>query len=208
MNKQAMNGRSIFVIYMPLIAAISLSLSPMTSNSAFAQGTTESDAAAAEETQSTREPLEIISTIQTLLNQAAVEYGNQNFTGAAELAQTAYLDHYEFLEAPLAQLDPALMEATEVMIREDVQNAIESRVPLSELQQLVNTIDGNLIPHNNSSLDGLQHLFFLKFTSIFLVYVPFMPNLYPFLKSISDAHTVPCIFSILILAIEIKKILI
>lgn len=145
MNKQAMNRRSIFVIYMPLIAAISLSLSPMTSNSAFAQGTTESDAAAAEETQSTREPLEIISTIQTLLNQAAVEYGNQNFTGAAALAQTAYLDHYEFLEAPLAQLDPALMEATEIMIREDVQNAIESRVPLSELQQLVNTIDGNLM---------------------------------------------------------------
>ena len=109
MNKQAMNRRSIFVIYMPLIAAISLSLSPMTSNSAFAQGTTESDTAAAEETQSTREPVEIISTIQTLLNQAAVEYGNQNFTGAAELAQTAYLDHYEFLEAPLAQLDPTLM---------------------------------------------------------------------------------------------------
>jgi hypothetical protein len=143
MNKQAMNRRSIFVIYMPLIAAISLSLSPMTSNSAFAQDTTESDAAA-EESQNTREPLEIISTIQTLLNQAAVEYGNQNFTGAAELAQTAYLDHYEFLEAPLAQLDPALMEATEIMIREDLQNAIESRVPLSELQQLVNTIDGNL----------------------------------------------------------------
>ena len=138
-----MNRRSIFVIYMPLIAAISLSLSPMTSNSAFAQDTTESDAAA-EESQNTREPLEIISTIQTLLNQAAVEYGNQNFTGAAELAQTAYLDHYEFLEAPLAQLDPALMEATEIMIREDLQNAIESRVPLSELQQLVNTIDGNL----------------------------------------------------------------
>jgi hypothetical protein len=138
-----MNRRSIFVIYMPLIAAISLSLSPMTSNSAFAQDTTESDAAA-EESQNTREPLEIISTIQTLLNQAAVEYGNQNFTGAAELAQTAYLDHYEFLEAPLAQLDPALMEATEIMIREDFQNAIESRVPLSELQQLVNTIDGNL----------------------------------------------------------------
>jgi hypothetical protein len=145
MNKQTLNRRSIFVIYLPLIAAISLSLSPMTINSAFAQGTTESDAAVGEEAQSARQPLEIISTIQTLLNEAVVAYGNQNFTGAAQLAQTAYLDHYEFLEAPLAQLDPALMEATEIMIREDLANAIESRVPPGEVQQLVNTIDGNLM---------------------------------------------------------------
>lgn len=80
-----------------------------------------------------------------MLNQAVVGYGNQNFTGAVELAQIAYLDNYEFLEAPLGQLDPALMKATEIMIREDIQNAIETRVPLCELQQLVNTVGGNLI---------------------------------------------------------------
>jgi hypothetical protein len=44
----------------------------------------------------------------------------------------------------LGQLDPALKEATETMIREDVQSAIETKVPLSELQQLVTTIDGKL----------------------------------------------------------------
>ena len=145
MNRQILNMKSMFVIYMCLLAAISLPVSSMASNSAFAQGTTESDAAAGEEAQSTSDPLELISTIQSLLNQAVVEYGNQNFTGAAELAQIAYLDNYEYLEAPLGQLDPALMEATEIMIREDMQNSIESRVPLSELKQLVNTIDGNLI---------------------------------------------------------------
>lgn len=145
MNRLALNKTSLFLIYMCLLVAISLSMGSMTTNSVYAQGTTESDAAASEEAQSTSEPLELISTIQSLLNQAVVEYGNQNFTGAAELAQIAYLDNYEFLEAPLGQLDPALMEATEIMIREDMQNAIETRVPLSELQQLVNTIDGNLI---------------------------------------------------------------
>ena len=145
MNRQILNMKSMFVIYMCLLAAISLPVSSMASNSAFAQGTTESDAAAGEEAQSTSDPLELISTIQSLLNQAVVEYGSQNFTGAAELAQIAYLDNYEYLEAPLGQLDPALMEATEIMIREDMQNSIESRVPLSELQQLVNTINGNLI---------------------------------------------------------------
>jgi hypothetical protein len=145
MNRQILNMKSMFVIYMCLLAAISLPVSSMASNSAFAQGTTESDAAAGEEAQSTSDPLELISTIQSLLNQAVVEYGNQNFTGAAELAQIVYLDNYEYLEAPLGQLDPVLMEATEIMIREDMQNSIESRVPLSELQLLVNTIDGNLI---------------------------------------------------------------
>jgi hypothetical protein len=93
-----------------------MSLGLMTFNPVFAQGTTESDAAAGEEAQSTSEPTELISTIQSLLNQAVVEYGNQNFTGAADLAQIAYLDNY--LEAPLAQLNPALMKATEIMIRE------------------------------------------------------------------------------------------
>jgi hypothetical protein len=117
----------------------------MTFNPVFAQGTTESDAAAGKEAQSASEQTELISTIQSLLNQAVVEYGNQNFTSAADLAQIDYLDNYEYLEAPLAQLDPALMEATEIMIRENVQNAINTRVPLSELQQLVNTIDGNLM---------------------------------------------------------------
>lgn len=71
-----MNRRFILVIYVPLIAAISLSLSPITSSSAFAQDTTESDEAVGEEAQSTRQKLEIISITQTLLNQAVVAYGN------------------------------------------------------------------------------------------------------------------------------------
>jgi len=40
----------------------------MTFNPVFAQGTTESDAAADEEARSTSEPTELISTIQSLLN--------------------------------------------------------------------------------------------------------------------------------------------
>lgn len=79
-----------------------------------------------------------------MLNQAVIEYGDENFTGAVELAQTAYLDNYEHLETPLGQLNPALKEATETTIMEDVQSAIETKIPLSELQQLVTTIDGKL----------------------------------------------------------------
>jgi hypothetical protein len=85
MNRQALNRTSKFVIYTSLLAAISMSLGLMTYSPVFAQGTTESDAAAGEEAQSTSEPTELISTIQSLLNQAAVEYGNQNFTARQTL---------------------------------------------------------------------------------------------------------------------------
>lgn len=133
------------VIYVCLLVAVSLLVDSMTIGSVSAQGTTKSDATeASEEAQNTAKPLELISTIQSLLNEAVIEYGDQKFTGAAELAQTAYLDNYEHLETPLGQLDPALKEATETMIREDVQSAIETKVPLSELLQLVTTIDGKL----------------------------------------------------------------
>lgn len=133
------------VIYVCLFVAVSLLVESTTSGSVFAQGTTESDAAeASKEAQTIAERLELISTIQRFLNQAVIEYSDQNFAGAAELTQTAYLDNYEQLETPLDQLDPALKEATETMIREDVQSAIETKVPISELQQLVTTIDGNL----------------------------------------------------------------
>lgn len=145
MNRQGLNRKSMLVIYVCLLVAVSLLVESTTTGSVFAQGTTESDAAeASEEAQNTAEPLEIISTIQSLLNQAVIEYGDQDFTGAAELVQTAYLDTYEHLETPLGQLDPALKEATETIIMEDVQSAIEIKVPLSDLQQLVTTVDGKL----------------------------------------------------------------
>ncbi|MGC1133416.1 MAG: hypothetical protein WA941_11370 [Nitrososphaeraceae archaeon] len=133
------------LIYVCVLVAVSLLVDSMTIGSVSAQGTTKSDATeASEEARNTPKPLEEISTIQSLLNQAVIEYGDENFTGAVEDAQTAYLDNYEHLETPLGQLDPALKEATETMITEDVQSAIETKVPLSELQQLVTTIDGKL----------------------------------------------------------------
>lgn len=145
MNRQGLNRKSMLVIYVCLLVAVSLLVESTTSGSVFAQGTTESAAAeASEEAQNTGESLELISTIQSLLNQAVIEYGDQDFTGAAELVQTAYLDTYEHLETPLGQLDPALKEATETIIMEDVQSAIEIKVPLSDLQQLVTTVDGKL----------------------------------------------------------------
>jgi hypothetical protein len=62
-------------------------------------------------------PIEILSTVRTLLNQTMNAYRNQNFTGAQSLATSAYLDHFEFIEAPLDKHDKALRDDTETMLR-------------------------------------------------------------------------------------------
>jgi hypothetical protein len=89
-------------------------------------------------------PTEIISTVKTLLNQTINEYKNQNFTGAQNLASSAYLDHFEFIEAPLEKHDKALKENTEIMLREQLRQSIKDKLPVESVQELVNKINGNL----------------------------------------------------------------
>jgi hypothetical protein len=95
-----------------------------------------------EETQ--REPAELISTIRNLLNQTMVEYNKQNYTGAADLADVAYIDNFEFLEAPLAEEDEQLMEETEITLREDLSRLIEERAQPQQVQKLINEINERL----------------------------------------------------------------
>ena len=73
-----------------------------------------------------------------------VEYNKQNYTGAADLADVAYIDNFEFLEAPLAEEDKQLMEETEIILREDLSGLIEKRVPPAQVQQLINDINQRL----------------------------------------------------------------
>jgi plastocyanin len=89
-------------------------------------------------------PTEIISTVITLLNQTIKEYGNQNFTGAQSLASSAYLDHFEFIEAPLEKHDKVLKENTEIMLREQLRQSIKDKLPVESIQQLVSKINSNL----------------------------------------------------------------
>ena len=91
-----------------------------------------------------RQPVQIIEDIQVLLNKTLYEYSEQNYTGAEELATVTYLENYEHIEAPLEKKDKALMEATEIMLREDLRTAIEDKVPLKAVQQLINAVNSNL----------------------------------------------------------------
>ena len=89
-------------------------------------------------------PAEIISAVKSLLNQTLSEYRNQNFTGAQGLASSAYLDQFEFIEAPLDKHEKALKENTELMLREQLRQYIKDKSPLENIQQLINNINSNL----------------------------------------------------------------
>jgi hypothetical protein len=106
--------------------------------------TLEASATTEEQVASEREPAELISTIRDLLNQTMIEYNRQNYTGAADLADVAYIDNFEFLEAPLAEEDEQLMEETEITLREELSGLIEERAQPQQVQELINQINGSL----------------------------------------------------------------
>ena len=87
---------------------------------------------------------EVISEIRNLLNQTMQAYQQQNYAEAEALATTAYIDNFEFIEAALAEKDEALMENTEIMLREQLRQLIQNQVPTEQLQQHRDKINDNL----------------------------------------------------------------
>src|SRR5918995_5743007 len=91
-----------------------------------------------------RKPTEIITTIRSLLNQTIAEYQNKNFSGASALVEEAYLENYEFIEAPLAEQNETLMEETEVMLREQLRDLVKSDSVEADVQAILQKINSNL----------------------------------------------------------------
>jgi len=54
------------------------------------------------------------------------------------------LENYEYIEAPLAEIDKSVMLKTEVMMREELRQQIQDRVPVEQLQQHIDMINNNL----------------------------------------------------------------
>jgi hypothetical protein len=91
-----------------------------------------------------QDPVAIINNIKSLLTQLIAEYRSQNYQGAESIAIEAYLENYEFIEAPIAQHDQQLMEQTEVMLREELRQMITDRVPIEQVEQHIAMINANL----------------------------------------------------------------
>jgi urate oxidase len=86
----------------------------------------------------------IIDNVKSMLNQSLSAYQSQNYEEAESIAMKAYLENYEYVEAPIAQHDQQLMEETEVMLREELRQMINDRVPVEQLQEHIASINANL----------------------------------------------------------------
>jgi high-affinity iron transporter len=95
-----------------------------------------------EGSESTSEHLQYFSTIRTLLSNVTSEVNNGNYEQADQYAITAYLDNYEYLEAPIEKHDPNLMLSIEVEMREELRSMIQAR----ESPQSINAfVEGILV---------------------------------------------------------------
>ena len=98
----------------------------------------------AQEEKEESNPLIFLTNINNLLQKSITELNAENYTGASDLVDTAYIDNYEYIEDSLKELDKDLMEETEIMIREDLAGAIEDKKSIDEITVLYNNIKTNL----------------------------------------------------------------
>jgi plastocyanin len=140
-NSKTTNMTKLITVFLSVTILLTMALVVRSTTLIFATPVA-SQAAFAQEQKKT--PAEIISKIRSLLNQTINEYRNQNFTGAQSLASSAYLDNFEFIEAPLDKHDKALRNDTEIMLREQLRQMIKDKPPVENIQQLINNINSNL----------------------------------------------------------------
>ena len=87
-----------------------------------------------------------LETARNLLNQTSAEYKDGNFTGAEQLANTAYLDNFEHVEDVLEEKGShSFMEDLEHMMREDLRELIQDKADQSELDMHINATDLKLV---------------------------------------------------------------
>ena len=84
-------------------------------------------------------------TARNLLNQVSTEYKKGNFSGAEELATRAYLDNFEYVEAPLEKKGAGdIMKQLEDMMRKDLRSMIKDEVPFEKLDSHINATNAKL----------------------------------------------------------------
>ena len=93
-----------------------------------------------EGSESTSEHQQYFATIRTLLSNVILEVNNGNYEQADQYAVSAYLDNYEYLEAPIEKHDPELMVTIEEEMREELRRMIEARESSESIEAFVNGI--------------------------------------------------------------------
>ncbi len=93
-----------------------------------------------EGSESTSEHQQYFTTIRMPLSQVISEIKNGNYEQADQHAVSAYLDNYEYLEAPIEKHDPDLMLTIEVEMREELRNMIQARESPESIEAFANGI--------------------------------------------------------------------
>jgi high-affinity iron transporter len=93
-----------------------------------------------EGSESTSEHQQYFATIRALLSNVILEVNNDNYEQADQYAVSAYLDNYEYLEAPIEKHDPELMVTIEEEMREELRRMIEARESAGSIEAFVNGI--------------------------------------------------------------------
>jgi len=79
-----------------------------------------------------------IATIRVLLNEVITAYESNDKTKAKELATTAYLDNFEYIEAPIGK---ELSDRGEALLREKLRDQIDGDASIEELKQNIADIN-------------------------------------------------------------------
>ena len=69
---------------------------------------------------------------------------NSDYTSAQKYAVIAYLDNFEYVEAPLEKIDPTLMLNIEIMMREELRELLENEQQ-AQVTVLISNITTNLV---------------------------------------------------------------
>jgi high-affinity iron transporter len=89
----------------------------------------------------TGEHFQYFTTIRDLLSDVISEVKqNGDYRKADKAAMTAYLDNYEYLEAPIEKLNATLMEDIEVDMREELRGMLKEEQPSAAIENFVNSI--------------------------------------------------------------------
>ena len=84
--------------------------------------------------------LKYFDAIRGLLRDVIAQVEAGNYNKADELATSAYLDNYEYLETPIERHDPDLMEEIEVEMREELRQMIRDERPAAVIEDHINGI--------------------------------------------------------------------
>lgn len=88
--------------------------------------------------------VQYFSTLRSLMAGVISDVKTDNYEQADSKAISAYLDNYEYLEAPIEKHDPDLMETIEIMMREELRKMIRSNESPAQIEDFVNNVLGKL----------------------------------------------------------------